>query len=79
MGYFAVIDSETNWVDEVMSVGAVIADTDTFRPVAVKYYILPEECAVGGMFSDVLFLDTPAKPILCTRDEAMEDLSGCSD
>ena len=76
MGYFAVIDTETNWEDRVMSIGTVIADTDTFRPIAAKYHILPEECAIGGMFYDALFLDTPVKPIACTREEAMEDLSG---
>ena len=75
MGYFSVIDTETNWADQVMSIGTVIADEDTFQPVAAKYHILPEECAVGGMFYDALFLDTPVKPILCTREEAMADLS----
>ncbi|MGM9590925.1 MAG: hypothetical protein ACI3V0_12275 [Faecousia sp.] len=75
MGYFAVIDTETNWADGVMSIGTVIADTDTFQPVAAKYHILPEECAIGGMFYDALFLDTPVKPILCPRKEALEDLS----
>ena len=76
MGYFAVIDTETNWEDQVMSIGTVIANADTFRPVAAKYHILPEECAVGGMFYDALFLDTPVEPILCTREKAMEDLFG---
>ena len=75
MGYFSVIDTETNWADQVMSIGTVIADEDTFQPVAAKYHILPEECAVGGMFYDALFLDAPVKPVLCTREEAMEDLS----
>lgn len=75
MGYFAVIDTETNWADQVMSIGTVIADTDSFQPVAAKYHILPEECAIGGMFYDALFLDTPVKPILCTREEATQDLS----
>ena len=74
MGYFAVIDTETNWEDQVMSIGTVIADEGTFQSVAAKYHILPEECAIGGMFYDALFLDTPVKPILCTREEAMEDL-----
>ena len=76
MGKFAVIDTETNWADQVMSIGTVIADADTFQPVAAKYHILPEECAIGGIFYDALFLDTPVKPILRTREEAMEDLSG---
>ena len=34
MGYFAVIDTETNWEDQVMSIGSVIADAETFQPVA---------------------------------------------
>ena len=29
MGYFAVIDTETNWADQVMSIGTVIAERDT--------------------------------------------------
>ena len=74
MGYFAVIDTETNWEDAVMSIGTVIADADTFQPVAAKYHILPEACRVGGMFYDALFLKTPVKPIQCTREEAMADL-----
>ena len=59
-----------------MSIGTVIADADTFRPLVAKYHVLPQECAVGGMFSDTLFLKTPVKPILCTRHEATGDLSG---
>ena len=74
MGKFAVIDTETNWADQVMSIGTVIADADTFAPVEMKYHILPDECKVGGMYGDVLFLDTPVKPIQCTREEAMKDL-----
>ena len=74
MGKFAVIDTETNWADQVMSIGTVIADADTFAPVEMKYHILPTECQVGGMYYDALFLDTPVKPILCTRAEAMSDL-----
>lgn len=75
MNTFAVIDTETNWADQVMSIGAVIASEDTFRPVAAKYYVLTPECAMGGMYSEVLFLDTSAAPILCTREKAMEDFA----
>ena len=74
MPCFAVIDTETNWADQVMSIGMVIADTDTFRPVEAKYYILPEYCQIGGMYYDALFLETPVKPICCTRQEAVQDL-----
>lgn len=74
MGYFAVIDTETNWENRVMSIGTVIADADTFRPVAAKYHVLTPEYLVGGMFSDVLFPDSRFQPILCSRAEAMNDL-----
>lgn len=74
MAYFAVIDTETNWADKVMSIGTVIADSDTFRPVSAKYHILPVFCEIGGMYYDALFLKTPVKPILCTRQEAANDL-----
>ena len=30
MGAFAVIDTETNWHDRVMSIGTVVADSDSF-------------------------------------------------
>ena len=74
MGKFAVLDTETNWADQVMSIGTVIADADTFTPIASKYHILPRECQIGGMYYDTLFLETPAKPILCTRSQAIADL-----
>lgn len=74
MGYFAVIDTETNWANQVMSIGTVIADADTFHPIAAAYHIFPVECEIGGMYYDALFLDTPVKPILSTRAEAMQSL-----
>lgn len=74
MAYFAVVDTETNWLDQVMSIGTVIADADNFRPVAAKYHILPDFFQIGGMYYDALFLQTPVKPICCTRQEAMKDL-----
>ena len=48
MGYFAVIDTETNWADQVMSIGTVIADDVTFEIRDAKYHILPIECQIGG-------------------------------
>jgi len=74
MGKFAVVDTETNWADQVMSIGTVIADADTFELITAKYHILPIECEIGGMYYDTLFLETPVNPILCTRAEAIADL-----
>lgn len=74
LAYFAVIDTETNWADQVMSIGCCIADAQTYRPVAAKYHILPEACEIGGMYYDALFVKTPVKPIICSREEAVQDL-----
>ena len=74
MGKFAVIDTETNWADQVISIGTVIADTDTFALIEAKYHILPIECQIGGMYESTLFIETPVQPILCTRSEAIADL-----
>ena len=74
MGNFAVIDTETNWQDQVMSIGIVLADADTFRPIAARYYILTPEYQIGGMYYDALFLDRPLQPILSTRKEGIADL-----
>lgn len=74
MGYFAVIDTETNWADQVMTIGTVIADRETCKPLWACYHILPEECAIGGMYESTIDLPTPVKPRVCTRAEAVADL-----
>ena len=43
MGYFAVIDTETNWADQVMSIGTVIGDEETFQCVDARYHVLDPE------------------------------------
>ena len=74
MGKFSVIDTETNWADQVMSIGTVIADENTYQPIESKYHILPIECQIGGMYESTLFIETPVQPILCARSEAITDL-----
>lgn len=54
MEKIAVIDTETNWNDEVMSIGIVIADARTREKIDSKYYIIDPEYKVGGMFSSEL-------------------------
>lgn len=75
MDHFAVIDTETNWEDRVMSIGTVIADAETFRPIAARYHVITPEYLVGGMYAGVLFPDDRLNPMTCTREEAMEDLA----
>ena len=74
MGYFAVIDTETNWADQVMSIGVVVAHSVTMEPLEAKYYILPQEAEIGGMYYEALFLETPVRAETHTRQEAMEAL-----
>ncbi|KIR03734.1 hypothetical protein P261_02549 [Lachnospiraceae bacterium TWA4] len=70
----AVIDTETNWNDEVMSVGLVIADSITYEPVKKLYYIFPREAKVGGMYSYVLKTKTRCAVKECERSEAMLEI-----
>lgn len=54
---YAVIDTETNWLDQVMSIGIVIADDVTFEPLKTKYIIFKNEAEIGGMYSNVMDVD----------------------
>lgn len=75
MGFFAVIDTETNWYNEVMSIGIVIADQATFQEVDILYYVFDPEYRVGGMYSMVLSVKGKLKKeICCPRKKAMEEV-----
>ena len=75
MARFAVIDTETNWIDQVMSIGIVIAHKDTLQPVAQTYHVLTPEYQVGGMYEDTLFADDRLQPVICSRKESIKQLS----
>jgi len=75
MGRFAVIDTETNWADKVMSIGVVIAEEERFRPVDAKYHVLTPEYLVGGMYESTLFADSKLAPVICSRDASLADLN----
>lgn len=74
MERFAVIDTETNWMDAVMSIGTVVADAETFEIIDSRYHILPAACAWGGMYADVLYWEDATEPLECSRRAAMADL-----
>lgn len=69
---FAIIDTETNWDNEVMSVGVVVAST-TFKVLGRRYYVLTPEVEVGGMFSNAISLPGQ-QHYLCSRDVMAEDV-----
>lgn len=73
--FIAVIDTETNWYDEVMSIGVVIADAATYEPVCHKYYVLEEEALNGGMFEAALYLPGIDVESENNRHDAMASIS----
>lgn len=50
----AVLDTETNYYDEVMSIGLVIADACTFSQIDRLYLLVDPEYRIPGMFSGSL-------------------------
>lgn len=70
---FAVIDTETNWNDEVMSIGVVIADSKTKKKIDEVYYIIDPEYQVGGMYSNELQLDKE-KAHITNRKQALKEI-----
>lgn len=70
---FAVIDTETNWIDEVMSIGVVVAESETKKKIDSKYYIITPEYKVGGMFSNELRPDEKGACI-AGRGQALKEI-----
>ncbi len=73
-GLIAVIDTETNWNDEVMSIGVAIADDTSFKCVGKLYYIFEPECRIGGLYSNVLNRCS-VNAISCDRRSALSEIS----
>ncbi len=73
MDRFAVIDTETNWNDKVMSIGVVVAESETTKKVDSIYYIIDPEYKVGGMYSDELCLDDETVRIT-NRKQALKEI-----
>lgn len=75
MNKFAVIDTETNFDNEVMSIGVVIADKENFLPVETKYYILYPEYKRGGMYSYALKMHDKEPDIVDSRQKIIQDIN----
>lgn len=75
----AVIDTETNWYDDVMSIGVALADAVTFKCVEARYYVIDPEYRKGGMYSNVLNIVKSIPTVVVSRDDAMSDIRGWLD
>ena len=73
---FAVIDTETNWKDKVMSIGIIIAEPNEYKVIDTRYYIIHPECIVGGMFSNALEANDISNKRY-SREEAISDIRSC--
>lgn len=69
-----MIDTETNWDDEVMSIGIVAADSTNFRKIDEAYFILDPEYKRGGMFDNVLFVEPVSANLICSRKNMIKQI-----
>jgi hypothetical protein len=74
MSKFAVIDTETTWSDAVMSIGVVIADSETYGLVDKRYYVLTPFKNHGGMYTYALYVNGIKPDLECSREKAMTEL-----
>lgn len=74
MEYFSVIDTETNWSNEIMSVGIVIADYKSKMPVHAECYIIDPAYKKGGMYDYALTLHGSKNTALCTKKNCLKSV-----
>ena len=72
--YFAVIDTETNFNDEVMTLGAVIARADAMVPAERLYLLIDPEYRVPGFYSNRILLGRAPVSGVCSRAQAVRRL-----
>ncbi|MCM1055430.1 MAG: hypothetical protein NC394_07910 [Bacteroides sp.] len=75
MSRFAVIDTETTWHDEVMSIGAVVADPNSFKPLEARYFILTPFKEHGGMYAHALYAGGTKPDLEGSRETVMRELT----
>ena len=70
----AVIDTETTWNNNLMSIGIVIADSSSYEIIDKKYYILVPNKNEMGMYSNVLYINGIRANRECSRIDAMKEI-----
>ncbi len=76
---FAVIDTETNYDDEVISIGVVVAevkeDKSEFEAIDKRYYIITPECLKLAMFSSQLEHKKVETHLKSNRKDVLKDIA----
>ena len=71
---FAVIDVETTFSGETMSIGVVISNKDTFEIVDARYYVIEPACDHRAMYRRKLYLPEVSIYLKSSREKVIEDL-----
>ena len=71
---FAVIDVETTFGNEVMSIGVAIADSTTKELIEARYYVIEPECNEISMYSGALYLKGADICLQADRSEVISDI-----
>ena len=71
---FAVIDVETTFSGETMSIGVVIAKKNTFEIVDDRYYVIEPACNHRAMYRRQLYLPEARIYLKSSRKKVIEDL-----
>lgn len=71
MNKFSVIDTETTWGDQVMSIGVVVADSITFDLIDKRYYVVTPFKEDGGMYSDALYVNDIQPDLECAYSNVL--------
>lgn len=73
---FAVIDVETNFDDDTISIGVVIAKKSNFKLLDAKYYIVYPAADVWGMYTSLLYQKHKYPTCEFDRENTIKDLVG---
>lgn len=71
---FAVIDTETTWTNDVMSIGVVLGDDKTLKPVDGAYFLISPYYKQPAMYERQLFINNIEPTATGSRREIMKKL-----
>ncbi|MCR4898220.1 MAG: hypothetical protein K5892_03235 [Acholeplasmatales bacterium] len=72
---FAVIDTETTWSDQVMSIGIVISRFPDYKIIEKLYYVITPTYQSGGMYSFQLDNTRGIETKIVSRADALVDIN----
>jgi hypothetical protein len=70
----AVVDIETNFDDDIVSLGIVIGDAKTYRVVDAKYFVINPAYKVWGMYNSYLWMNHSYGIKECSWDIAINEI-----